>query len=969
MKQFYLLAFLFLFATGLVAQSNIYVDADAAGMNNGSTWADAYTSLSDALDAAADGDFVWVAAGTYTPPADSTFFVGSAVTIIGGFAGTEDDPGAADPEANPTLLSGDVMGDDSSEDIEANKTDNVPIMFVDSLLAAVSISGFTFQGGYNDTFPDQEFLNASSGGAISAYSPIAVSDCNFFANRADFGSAVITYGGASGSSFRNVDVSANKSIGRGALCFFSENITVDVGNFDGNILSRGAIYAEGGANIVVDSCSFTNNIASDRGPAVSFFGTAPSSISNSTIENNIVDAAGAGGAIYLLGAAGSEDPNDFVIDNCIIRGNAGDGGAGGGIYLITANMLARNTLFEANTSASRGGALFATNSDFDLTKVMRFENCDFIENATNGGNQLGGAIYTQRSYVIEADSCNFLRNGNTIDAGRGSGICMLGDFSSTTRRQALTISNSSFVANNTSLQGAAFYVQTPGYFNLVDVTNTEFSGNTGPSIGGAIFTRPGVLSTFDNCDISFNTGDDGGFIWALDEEDAPGPGALPSSVTIMNSRVRENFAATQGGAINVTGGTDLTAMNNVFFGNLLTGGEDAGAGGAIIINGDSAALQSALVVNNTFYSNGAGNFGDDIAVFFPEAFSDSAFTNLYIQNNAFTSQAGLGNVAIEAGTPMIMSLGGNYFGQEVGMDFTAADSDIVNTEADPETFFIEASDFDEADFNLNADTDGGNPLIDGGVQGDNVPATDIAGNDRDTMPDIGAYELVLPTITDIVVASEVHNTLETLVVAAGLAGTLAGEGPFTLFAPTDAAFALIDPAVLNGLTADQVTNTLLTHVISGKVESGMVTDGLSAPSLSTATLNFTNDGAGAVTVSTPQSAVANITGFDLQASNGVVHVIDAVLIPAIVAVNEIDGAGIDVEFFPNPVQNEMAVRVNDANIQEMTVSVVNLNGQRLSNWTMNNGTNFVDFSVVPAGTYTLEINIDGTVYSKQIIKQ
>ena len=65
-----------------------------------------------------------------------------------------------------------------------------------------------------------------------------------------------------------------------------------------------------------------------------------------------------------------------------------------------------------------------------------------------------------------------------------------------------------------------------------------------------------------------------------------------------------------------------------------------------------------------------------------------------------------------------------------------------------------------------------------------------------------SFTLTAQTVVDIVVNSENHNTLETAVLAADLAGTLSSDGPFTVFAPTDAAFAAIDAGVLNSLLAD-----------------------------------------------------------------------------------------------------------------------------------------------------------------------
>ena len=133
------------------------------------------------------------------------------------------------------------------------------------------------------------------------------------------------------------------------------------------------------------------------------------------------------------------------------------------------------------------------------------------------------------------------------------------------------------------------------------------------------------------------------------------------------------------------------------------------------------------------------------------------------------------------------------------------------------------------------------------------------------------------TVVDIVVNSPVHNVLEAAVLEADLAGALSGEGPFTVFAPTDDAFIALAGA-LNATPEDllalpELTDILLYHVVGATALSSDLSDGQTIATLNGAdvTVTINNDG---IFINDAQVTVA-----DIVADNGVVHVIDAVLIP------------------------------------------------------------------------------------------
>jgi uncharacterized surface protein with fasciclin (FAS1) repeats len=132
------------------------------------------------------------------------------------------------------------------------------------------------------------------------------------------------------------------------------------------------------------------------------------------------------------------------------------------------------------------------------------------------------------------------------------------------------------------------------------------------------------------------------------------------------------------------------------------------------------------------------------------------------------------------------------------------------------------------------------------------------------------------TIVDVAVGAGTFTTLVAAVQAAGLVDVLSGEGPFTVFAPTDEAFAALPEGLVDALLLEEnldILQQILTyHVVSGAVFSTDVTTGdVASVEGSTIAVEVTDAG---VTVNG-----ANVVAVDIEASNGVIHVIDAVILP------------------------------------------------------------------------------------------
>ena len=148
-------------------------------------------------------------------------------------------------------------------------------------------------------------------------------------------------------------------------------------------------------------------------------------------------------------------------------------------------------------------------------------------------------------------------------------------------------------------------------------------------------------------------------------------------------------------------------------------------------------------------------------------------------------------------------------------------------------------------------------------------------SDSETASETLTEETSVGTIVDVASADASFSTLVAAVTAADLVETLSGTGPFTVFAPTDAAFAALPPGVLDALLLPEnkalLAQILTYHVVSGMVMAADVTDGDVATVEGQTIKLSTADG---VTVNGATVVVA-----DVEASNGVIHAIDAVILP------------------------------------------------------------------------------------------
>ena len=318
-----------------------YVNDDATGANNGTSWTDAFSDLQDGLAAAGDSEEIWVAAGTYVPgfARADTFQLVTGVALYGGFAGTEDSWDLRNWVTHQTILSGDINGDDGAG-FTGYEENIYHVVTSNGTAAAAVLDGFVISGGN----ADQSSNNDRGGGLFNDGGGPTVRNCRFEAN--SVGGKGNGIGGAIYDNAGSMQIIACQFVGNRA--------------FSGALHGGAAIYSSSGSPVIVSSL-FDGNSAEPGGGALDLWLGTPTIINSIFINNT---ATGAGGAIRNVG-------NVPTIINCTFANNSApaNGSAMVNTTWFGADSLpvVTNSIFWGNTSS--GGADVITDTGTSVTTL------------------------------------------------------------------------------------------------------------------------------------------------------------------------------------------------------------------------------------------------------------------------------------------------------------------------------------------------------------------------------------------------------------------------------------------------------------------------------------------------------------------------------------------------------------------------------------------------------------------------
>lgn len=440
----------------------VYVDANATGDANGTSWEDAFTDLMLALTIAQPNHTIWVARGVYYPVDPGglrtvSFNIPNGVEVYGGFAGTETDLSQRDWVANKTILSGDIGRDDITEDGVVTSPDGIVgdntahLVTINNADESTVLDGLIITGAQATS---TDFVQDGAGMRMLNSSPI-------LRNLVFSGNSAWANGGAIYSSNSNPVISNTRFVNNtaydsgGAIFNNNSNPKIDNASFSKNVAQQdgGAIANENNSSPTIIDSSFSDNSANYSGAIHNVGGSSPT-ITRVSFSGN--SATRDGGAISC-----HYNCKMIISDSQFTNNSTGPVGRGGGVVGGPGSTPTMTKVHFSNNTAYAGGGVYVDNDS-----APTINNARFIGNEADSG---GGVFLYNSAHLVMTD---LLFAGNSARFGAGMTV-----------DSNLTLTNAVFIGNKAEERGGGMDV-----FGEATLTNTTFSGNSAP-LGGAVYNR------------------------------------------------------------------------------------------------------------------------------------------------------------------------------------------------------------------------------------------------------------------------------------------------------------------------------------------------------------------------------------------------------------------------------------------------------------------------------------------------
>ncbi|GEM_PF-2953816 len=620
--KFFLFLCLFLSIT-LSAQNTIYVKQNTPAGNDGSSWANAYDDLQDALAAAGDGDKIWVAKGTYYPSttdATVSFVIPDDIELYGGFIGEE---GSDYDLANRNFLENETLlsGNNFSSIVIRNSFNN-PIVDGFTITKAFEGTGWSISGDptiKNCVFKDN--VSTSNGGAVSnsTFSSPTFLNCSFINNSSKSNGGAI-YSNRSNFKLINCIFKGNKGADGGAIhlfrgrpelvnCLFTLN-TAD--------LNGGAIYNHEASPIITNG-TFSGNEATAEGGAI----YASNSISSPQFINTIIwgnkDVEGASSIV-----GGSSTYSHSLVEG--LTSKDGNNNIDGSTNPLFVNSTEGNLHLTECSPVINKGDITANSSDTDLDGnsrnfsiidlgVFEYQGLAHTEtiyvkadaNGSNDGSSWTNAFTDFQDALLLTPECPIIKQiwvakgtyspsttNENVSLVIPDGIKIYGGLVGNEPANK-DLNTRDIKMNETKLSGYRFTATNVGETTIIDgfiissINEETFLNSEGFQVWegtGTTWKNDNARLTIKNCSFINNRG----FIGAIHN--------LSSNPLIENCLFKGNYAHESGGAIHNSSSLPRL-LNCIFVSNA------AKKYGGAIDNYQS----NAEVINCTFNSNHSGEGG------------------------------------------------------------------------------------------------------------------------------------------------------------------------------------------------------------------------------------------------------------------------------------------------------------------------------------------------------------------------